>query len=387
MLKRTFSVIAILLLLFYLNLSSYSQTYSMQIVANNLQQTSPNTMTFDLRFVNTSGGTLQIASWQFFWDFNQAILNGGTGSFTILNTYCPTNVAPRNPAVQTTFNPFRLALGASPPPGAGNGWYINNGQDVAILKLQLSTSVAEFYPANPLIVFRQHTGPPSRVQVNAYIGTTNTNITPTSNTYIQYINLPNTPMPVELLSFTSSTSGRDVNLAWKTAKEQNNKGFDIERKLASEDKTKWAKIGYVDGKGNSNVEVSYSFSDKKLNAGKYSYRLKQIDYNGNYSYYALNNSVEVGVPTVYDLSQNYPNPFNPVTKIDYQLPFDSKVSIKLYDEVGREIKTLISETKQAGYYTITFNATGIASGVYFYRIVANGNSKDFVMTKKMVILK
>jgi hypothetical protein len=385
MLKRTFTVIAILLLLFSLNLSSYSQTQSMQIVANNLQQTSPNTMTFDLRFVNTSGGTLQIASWQFYWDFNQTILNGGTGSFTILNTYCPANVAPRNPAVQTTFNPYRLALGAATPPGAGNGWYINNGQDVAIMKLQLSTSVAEFFPANPLIVFRQNTGAITRVQVNAYIGTTNTNITPTGNTNVQYFNIPNTPMPVELLSFTSNVTSRDVHLTWKTAKEQNNKGFDIERKAFSD--KNWNKVGFVEGNGNTNTQTTYNYDDKKLNTGKYSYRLKQVDYNGNYEYFTLNNSVEVGVPSKFDLSQNYPNPFNPVTNIEYSVPFDSKITVKIYDNLGREISTLVNESQVAGYYTVQFNAASLSSGVYFYRIFATGNGNNFVMTKKMSLIK
>jgi hypothetical protein len=342
-------------------------------------------MTFDLRFVNTSGGTLQIASWQFYWDFNQTILNGGTGSFTILNTYCPANVAPRNPAVQTTFNPYRLALGAATPPGAGNGWYINNGQDVAIMKLQLSTSVAEFFPANPLIVFRQNTGAITRVQVNAYIGTTNTNITPTGNTNVQYFNIPNTPMPVELLSFTSNVTSRDVHLTWKTAKEQNNKGFDIERKAFSD--KNWNKVGFVEGNGNTNTQTTYNYDDKKLNTGKYSYRLKQVDYNGNYEYFTLNNSVEVGVPSKFDLSQNYPNPFNPVTNIEYSVPFDSKITVKIYDNLGREISTLVNESQVAGYYTVQFNAASLSSGVYFYRIFATGNGNNFVMTKKMSLIK
>lgn len=90
------------------------------------------------------------------------------------------------------------------------------------------------------------------------------------------------------------------------------------------------------------------------------------------------------IPTTYSLSQNYPNPFNPVTKINYELPKDGKVKIVIYDILGRQIKTLVNnEIKQAGRYTVEFNGTQFASGVYFYRIQAG----DFVQVKKMVLIK
>jgi len=88
-------------------------------------------------------------------------------------------------------------------------------------------------------------------------------------------------------------------------------------------------------------------------------------------------------PKEFQLSQNYPNPFNPVTNIKYQLPKDGFVSLKVYDITGREIAKLVSEQKQAGYYTVSFNGSNFASGVYFYRIQAG----DFVQVKKMVLVK
>jgi hypothetical protein len=124
-----------------------------------------------------------------------------------------------------------------------------------------------------------------------------------------------------------------------------------------------------------------------LNTGKYNYRLKQIDYNGNFEYFNLSNEVIIGIPDKFDLSQNYPNPFNPTTKINFDLPFDSKVTMKKFDITGREIETMVNEIREAGYYTVTFDGKGIASGVYFYRIVAEGGSQQFVMTKKMVVIK
>jgi hypothetical protein len=93
------------------------------------------------------------------------------------------------------------------------------------------------------------------------------------------------------------------------------------------------------------------------------------------------------VPITYSLSQNYPNPFNPVTKINYELPKDGKVKLVIFDILGREIKSLVNnEFKQAGRYTVEFNGTQFASGVYFYRIQVEGGS-SYTAVKKMVLLK
>jgi hypothetical protein len=89
------------------------------------------------------------------------------------------------------------------------------------------------------------------------------------------------------------------------------------------------------------------------------------------------------IPKEYSLSQNYPNPFNPVTNIKYQLPKDGFVTLKIYDITGREIANLVKEYKQAGYYTVSFNGSNFASGVYFYRIQVG----DFMQVKKMVLIK
>ena len=91
----------------------------------------------------------------------------------------------------------------------------------------------------------------------------------------------------------------------------------------------------------------------------------------------------VTLPTEYELQANYPNPFNPMTRIDYSLPFDSKVSIQIFDALGREVITLVNDNQKAGYYTIDFNASNLSSGIYFYRMIAS----DFVAIKKMLLIK
>jgi len=199
------------------------------------------------------------------------------------------------------------------------------------------------------------------------------------------------PLPIELASFTSIVNRRDVTLNWTTASERNNSGFDIERSIANPEVSgqvdQWSKVGFVQGNGTTSSPNSYSFVDRGLNSGKYNYRLKQVDFNGNFEYFSLSNGVGIGIPNKFDLSQNYPNPFNPSTKFNYDIPFDGKVSLKLFDMSGREVATLVNEVQAAGYYTVNFNASSLASGVYFYTISAQANGNNFVETKKMMLVK
>lgn len=190
----------------------------------------------------------------------------------------------------------------------------------------------------------------------------------------------NAVLPVELSAFTSTVNGNNVKLNWSTVSEQNNAGFDIERKAVNNE---WVKIGNVNGNGTTNTAKSYSFEDKNLHSGNYSYRLKQIDYNGNYEYFNLSGEVVVGVPGKFAMSQNYPNPFNPATVISYQLPVSGLTSIKVFDMMGREVAQLVNEVKEAGYYTVKLDGSKLSSGMYFYKIQAG----EFSETKKMMLVK
>lgn len=188
-------------------------------------------------------------------------------------------------------------------------------------------------------------------------------------------------LPVELVSFVSNLSnGKDVKLNWITSSEINNAGFEIQRKDNSSD---FVKIGFVKGNNNTNSNSYYSFEDRNLTTGKYSYRLKQVDNNGNYEYFTLSNTVEVGAPGKYSLSQNYPNPFNPVTKISFTIAAAGQVTLKVYDISGREVRTLVNEVKNPGFYTVDFNGSNLSSGIYIYKI-SSGNYSE---TKKMTIVR
>ncbi|MCH8032453.1 MAG: T9SS type A sorting domain-containing protein [Bacteroidetes bacterium] len=97
---------------------------------------------------------------------------------------------------------------------------------------------------------------------------------------------------------------------------------------------------------------------------------------------------QAGIPTVYRLAQNFPNPFNPGTRITFNLPVDSKVSLKIFDVLGQEVANLITANLNAGIHEVDFDASGFKSGVYFYKIEANAiDGSAFTDVKKMLLLK
>ncbi len=204
----------------------------------------------------------------------------------------------------------------------------------------------------------------------------------------------NSALPVELTSFSANAQQDGVLLSWKTATEVNNYGFEIERSVAQivKQSNEWEKIGFVEGHGNSNSPKQYKFLDNSVTGGKYIYRLKQIDTDGSYKYSKLI-EVNTELPGRFELLQNYPNPFNPTTTIKYSIPTSSPlakgrteegfVTLKVYDVLGREIKTLVNKKQSPGNYTVEFNAANLPSGLYFYKLTAG----SFSQTKKMILMK
>ena len=192
----------------------------------------------------------------------------------------------------------------------------------------------------------------------------------------------NDVVPVELISFAASLSKNAVNLNWATATETNNKGFEIQRKGKSGD---FKVIGFAEGAGTTTEKQNYTFVDQFLTETIYQYRLKQIDFNGSYSY---SNIVEIElsfIPKESRLVQNYPNPFNPSTVINYQISSNSLVTLKVFDILGNQVAELVNEYKDAGSYNIQFstNSFKLSSGTYFYELRAG----DFVNVKKMLLMK
>ncbi|HWP83114.1 MAG TPA: T9SS type A sorting domain-containing protein [Bacteroidota bacterium] len=187
------------------------------------------------------------------------------------------------------------------------------------------------------------------------------------------------PLPVQLSSFTATANRLGATLRWLTASEVNNYGFEIERRLVGglglgvrasnlEPQT-WNRIGFIPGAGTSTSPREYTYVDTKLKPGRYAYRIKQVDYDGSYAYYAAA-EVEIGLTEkMFDLQPNYPNPFNSETTIEFTSAEVHKVVLKVYNTLGQEVATLFEGQVEAGVLQqIRFDASGLPSGVYFARL-------------------
>jgi hypothetical protein len=186
-------------------------------------------------------------------------------------------------------------------------------------------------------------------------------------------------IPVELTSFSANINSGFVVLNWRTSTETNNYGFQVER---GTDQVIFDKIAFVLGSGTTTEIKNYNYIDTTATLGKCYYRLKQLDYDGSFSYSQIV-EIDFGLPTKFAVYQNYPNPFNPITTINYQIAIKSQVSLKVYDMLGNEVLSLINEEQESGYYKVKLNSNNLSSGVYIYRLQAG----SFVETRKMILLK
>ena len=215
------------------------------------------------------------------------------------------------------------------------------------------------------------------------------------NVYNAALAASNFVVPVELVSMSAENSENGVLLTWITATETKNYGFELEKLFhplisgcgpepgeKQESGSKWEMVGFVGGSGTTTEIKFYSFIDNDIKTAFYSYRLKQIDYDGSFEYSDVVD-VEVPAPNEFALIQNYPNPLNPNTTIKYEIPGLSFVTLKIYDVLGSEITTLVNEEKSIGTHTIEFDASNLPSGIYFYQL----QTPNFTQTKKMILLK
>jgi hypothetical protein len=190
-------------------------------------------------------------------------------------------------------------------------------------------------------------------------------------------------VPVELTSFAANVVNGTVQISWSTSTELNNRGFEVQRKSEG---SEFLTAAFIQGSGTTTEQKTYSFNEK-LESGVYVYRLKQVDFDGRFSY---SDEVEVDLNAAkdYQLIQNYPNPFNPSTVISFNLPVDSRVSVKVFNVIGELVSELANSSFTAGSHNLEFNAAGLNSGVYFYSINVSGtDGSSFASTKKMILTK
>ncbi len=198
------------------------------------------------------------------------------------------------------------------------------------------------------------------------------------------------PLPIELASFTGSVVGAGrVLLRWSTMSETNNYGFEVEKGTAMLSGYAAVANSFVPGNGTTTVPHDYVFTDSAAGEGTWYYRLKQIDMDGTVH---LTGGIRVDVlagvaepllPKEFALGQNYPNPFNPSTAITYAVPRPSPVILQVYTLLGERVATLVQEQQQPGYYTVQFDGSALASGVYFYRLQAG----DLKLMRRMLMVR
>ncbi len=189
-------------------------------------------------------------------------------------------------------------------------------------------------------------------------------------------------LPVSYTIFEAKELASGVELRWETASEDNNFGFEIQRSLNGID---FNKIAFIPGNGTSSEIRYYRYVDTNPPADVLSYRLKQIDYNGDFQ---LSSVIKIALEKLviknFHLEQNYPNPFNPMTYIHYQISAYQHISLKIYDQRGRIVQTLFEGQQERGEYVIPFNATYLSSGEYFYELKSDENGRQ---SKKMLLVK
>ncbi len=202
-------------------------------------------------------------------------------------------------------------------------------------------------------------------------------------------------VPVQLASFTGTVNatGDSILLRWRTLTETNNFGFEIERRPSS---GTFAVVpnSFVPGNGTTITPHSYAFADPSPGFGRWHYRLKQIDLDGTVNYSEavavdiVTTVASVTLPGGFSLAQNFPNPFNPATTISFAVSRQSNIALRVFDVLGRVVAIVSEGSVDAGWHTAEFNATGLSSGVYFYRLeitTHEGTSSSRMM--RMVLLR
>ena len=193
------------------------------------------------------------------------------------------------------------------------------------------------------------------------------------------------PLPVELAGFDATTDDNAVQLSWSTASETNNAEFQVQRRLgegANGQEGAWKTVGSVEGSGTTSQVQSYRFTDADLpyEADALTYRLRQVDTDGS-AHLSETITVERGVTEVQLLGTS-PNPAQQRATVRYALPEKQKASIRLYDILGRRVRT-VANSAQEGRHQRTLDVGSLPSGVYFLRLRAGGETR----TQKLTIVR
>jgi hypothetical protein len=190
------------------------------------------------------------------------------------------------------------------------------------------------------------------------------------------------PLPIQLAWFTGHlVGGNSVQLEWTTLSELNNYGFFVQRRATGAGSFEQLDNSFIPGHGTTLDPQYYTYTNESVTAGRWEYRLRQVDLDGTDHF---TDPIQVDVLTsvneesqvlTYALHQNYPNPFNPTTTIEYAVPANGHVTVKVYSMTGQEVATLVDGEQQAGVHSLHWDASRVSSGTYMYMLQA-GNVRQ-----------
>ena len=200
-----------------------------------------------------------------------------------------------------------------------------------------------------------------------------------SYTYMGADEVFGTPVPVKWAKFTATKQNTDARLTWVTASESNNKGFEVQRSL---DGRTYENIGFVKGAGNANKATSYQFNDAGVftkSIGKVYYQLKQIDFNGKYSYSTV--VVLTANDNITDVVRIYPNPFTSEFTVSILADKSSSAQVTVFDISGRMILTNNHAVTEGNNTIAISEMSNLNTGVYFVRVILDGQEVVVKMIK------
>jgi hypothetical protein len=363
MLKRGLTLVGLVVLL---SLHSFAAQYV--VTLQNDQLTTGSTYEFDV-YIQSLSGSLNLNFYQLILTYNTAIGGAGTLTFRYIDGTCEINTLP---TAYVDILPDGDALKLAVFSQASGSTITTSPARIGRFRISNTTAFA-IQAANIDWSFSGNSGG-TIVVIDLANATSN-------GTFDKL--LGNAPLPIQLTSFAASVvMDNDVQVAWKTVSETNNYGFEIYRKRG--EPGEWTKIAFVEGHGTTLAAQSYSYTDKSVGFGKYSYQIKQIDLDGkSKAFPEVDVTVGIGSGT-FIVGQNYPNPFNPSTTIEFAVPQTGRATMKVYNILGQEVATLFDgNAETAKIYTVNFNGSDLASGLYFYTLSSAGR----MQTKRMLMMK
>lgn len=193
-------------------------------------------------------------------------------------------------------------------------------------------------------------------------------------------------LPAELVSFSVVVTGASASLHWQTLSENNNTGFTIQHTPHVQEynrRSNWQTLGFIEGHGTSTEAHTYRFTTEALPPGRHGFRLRQIDFDGSFTY-SPELEVSIAVPEGYHLTPAYPNPFNPTTTFTLTVSQHQQAEVAVYNVHGQRVAHLHAGVLQAEQpYPFTFKAEELPSGIYFIRALG----ERFTASQQVLLVK